>query len=211
MRKSFFSACIVLLFSTAIYAQSSSLKGAVADTSDKKNLQNTVISLLTPGDSVLVKFTRADESGNFAIKNIEAGDYILMITHPYVGDYFDKVEIKTGEAKDLGRVIMIPKAKLLAEVILRSGSPIKIKGDTTIYTADSFKVRAGANVEELLRRLPGIQVDKDGQITAMGERVKKVLVDGEEFFGSDPGIATKNLRADKVKEVQVFDKKERPG
>ncbi|RYG33611.1 MAG: hypothetical protein EOO01_33030, partial [Chitinophagaceae bacterium] len=88
-----------------------------------------------------------------------------------------------------------------------SGSPIRIKGDTTVYTADSFKVREGANVEELLRRLPGIQVDKDGKITAMGERVTKVLVDGEEFFGSDPGIATKNLRADVVKEVEVFDKK----
>jgi len=92
-------------------------------------------------------------------------------------------------------------------VIIKSGSPIRIKGDTTVYTADSFKVREGANVEELLRRLPGIQVDKDGKITAMGERVKKVLVDGEEFFGSDPGIATKNLRADIVKEVEVFDKK----
>ncbi len=102
---------------------------------------------------------------------------------------------------------MIPKSKLLAEVIVKSGSPIRIKGDTTVYTADSFKVREGANVEELLRRLPGIQVDKDGKITAMGERVTKVLVDGEEFFGSDPGIATKNLRADIVKEVEVFDKK----
>ena len=108
---------------------------------------------------------------------------------------------------DLGKVFMIPKSKLLAEVILKSGAPIRIKGDTTVYTADSFKVRAGANVEELLRRLPGIQVDKNGQITAMGEKVKKVLVDGEEFFGSDPGIATKNLRADIVKEVEVFDKK----
>ncbi|MEI9807698.1 MAG: hypothetical protein WDO16_07375 [Bacteroidota bacterium] len=104
-------------------------------------------------------------------------------------------------------MILIPKSKLLAEVILKSGSPIRIKGDTTVYTADSFKVRPGANVEELLRRLPGIQVDKNGTITAMGEKVTKVLVDGEEFFGSDPGIATKNLRADVVQEVQVFDKK----
>jgi hypothetical protein len=194
-------------FSTVLFAQTSSLKGSVADTTDKKNLLNTVICLLRPADSVLLRFTRADKSGNFLISNADTGKFILMITHPYVGDYFDQVELRPGLATDLGKVIMIPKSKLLAEVILKSGSPIRIKGDTTVYTADSFKVRAGANVEELLRRLPGIQVDKNGQITAMGEKVKKVLVDGEEFFGSDPGIATKNLRADVVKEVEVFDKK----
>ena len=84
---------------------------------------------------------------------------------------------------------------------------MKIKGDTTIFTADSFKVGPNANVEELLKKLPGIQVDKDGKIKAMGETVEKVLVDGEEFFGDDPGMAVKNLRADAVKEVQVYDKK----
>ncbi|MFI5129404.1 MAG: TonB-dependent receptor [Chitinophagales bacterium] len=207
MRKSLFYLLGFVLFSGLVQAQTSSLKGSVTDTADKKNLQNTVISLLREKDSALVRFTRADKAGNFSINNLKPGKYIVMITHPYVGDYFDGVEIKADMATDLGNVIMIPKTKLLAEVILKSGSPIRIRGDTTIYTADSFKVRAGANVEELLRRLPGIQVDKSGQITAMGERVKKVLVDGEEFFGSDPGIATKNLRADAVKEVQVFDKK----
>jgi hypothetical protein len=205
MRKFLLLSLALILCLSKIVAQSPTLKGVVADTIDKKNLQNTVISLLRT-DSVLVRFTRASRNGDFSINNIDPGKYIVMITHPYVGDYFDKVTIKHG-VNDLGKIFMIPKTKLLAEVILKSGSPIRIKGDTTIYTADSFKVRAGANVEELLRRLPGIQVDKNGQITAMGEKVKKVLVDGEEFFGSDPGIATKNLRADIVKEVQVFDKK----
>jgi hypothetical protein len=99
------------------------------------------------------------------------------------------------------------KAELLQAVIVKTGSPLKIRGDTTVYTADSFKVSANANVEELLKKLPGIQVDKDGNIKAMGETVQKVLVDGEEFFGNDPGMAVKNIRADAVKEVQVFDKK----
>ncbi|MBL7743702.1 MAG: TonB-dependent receptor [Chitinophagaceae bacterium] len=207
MRKLLFSFFILALFSFRAAGQTSSLKGAVTDTTERRNLQNTVITLLHPKDSVLTGFTRADKVGSFSINNIPPGKYIMMITHPFVGDYFDQVELKPGETTDLGKVFMIPKSKLLAEVILKSGSPIKIKGDTTIYTADSFKVREGANVEELLRRLPGIQVDKNGTITAMGERVTRVLVDGEEFFGSDPGIATKNLRADVVQEVQVFDKK----
>jgi len=189
------------------FSQTSSIKGSVIDSVEKASLQNTVISILKKSDSVLVKFTRADKSGLFSISNIKAGDYILMATHPYFGDFVDNFEIKPGEAKDFGKLYMTPKSKLLAEVIIKSGSPIRIKGDTTIYTADSFRVRPGANVEELLRRLPGIQVGRNGEITAMGERVKKVLVDGEEFFGSDPGIATKTLRADAVQEVQVFDKK----
>ena len=207
MRKQFVLVLALAFLTLFASAQSGSLKGAVVDNSDNKNLQNTVVSLMRAKDSVLVKFARADKAGNFSISNLKEGEYIIMITHPYLGDYFDKTAIKPDLATDLGKINMIPKSKLLAEVIVKSGSPIRIKGDTTVYTADSFKVREGANVEELLRRLPGIQVDKDGKITAMGERVKKVLVDGEEFFGSDPGIATKNLRADFVKEVEVFDKK----
>ncbi|HET9278291.1 MAG TPA: hypothetical protein VFN95_08880, partial [Flavitalea sp.] len=207
MRKYVLISFALALITELAFAQTSSVKGIVEDTVEHKTLQNTVISLLRVNDSVLVKFTRADKTGKFSIINIRDGQYIMMITHPLLGDYFDKITIEPGAVKDLGRIAMIPKSKLLAEVIIKSGSPIRIKGDTTVYTADSFKVREGANVEELLRRLPGIQVDKDGKITAMGERVKKVLVDGEEFFGSDPGIATKNLRADAVKEVEVFDKK----
>ncbi|MEO5948397.1 MAG: outer membrane beta-barrel protein, partial [Chitinophagaceae bacterium] len=200
---------VLLLLCTAHFAnsQTTSLKGSVTDSVEKKNPENAVIALLRQTDSILVKFTRADKDGHFFIPDVPQGNFILMITHPYMGDFFDVVTLNGNEDKDLGKLYMTPKSKLLAEVLIRTGSPIRIKGDTTIYTADSFKVRAGANVEELLRRLPGIQVDKDGNITAMGERVKKVLVDGEEFFGSDPGIATKNLRADAVKEVEVFDKK----
>ena len=207
MRKQAILVLTLSFFLQIASAQSSAVRGSVVDNTDHKNLQNTVISLLRADDSVLVKFTRADKTGKFSISNIKEGAYIVMITHPYLGDYFDKVQVKPAEVSDLGAINMIPKSKLLAEVIIKSGSPIRIKGDTTVYTADSFKVREGANVEELLRRLPGIQVDKDGKIVAMGEKVTKVLVDGEEFFGSDPGIATKNLRADIVKEVEVFDKK----
>ena len=207
MRKQVTLAIILSLFIHVAYAQTGSVKGSVVDNTDHKNLQNTVISLLRVSDSVLVNFARADKAGKFSMTNLKEGKYIVMITHPYLGDYFDVTEVKPGANTELGIINMIPKSKLLAEVIIKSGSPIRIKGDTTVYTADSFKVREGANVEELLRRLPGIQVDKDGKITAMGEKVTKVLVDGEEFFGSDPGIATKNLRADIVKEVEVFDKK----
>ncbi len=194
-----------IFFSFSSNAQFAKITGSVNDASEKKPVKNAVIVLLTPKDSILYKFTRSDELGNYFIKDVKPGNYILMTTHPYFADVLEDVEIK-GDT-EFPPYALISKAKLLQEVIVKSGSPIKIKGDTTIYTADSFKVSANANVEELLKKLPGIQVDKDGKIKAMGETVEKVLVDGEEFFGDDPGMAIKNLRADAVKEVQVFDKK----
>jgi hypothetical protein len=179
--------------------------GSVKDKDENRSVANAVIALLTPKDSVLYEFTRADANGKFTIQNVEPGNYILMTTHPYYADLLEEVDVK--ENVEFPLLSLTSKSKLLQEVIVKSGSPLRIKGDTTVYTADSFKVSANANVEELLKKLPGIQVDKDGKIKAMGETVSKVLVDGEEFFGDDPGMAVKNLRADAVKEVQVFDKK----
>ena len=197
---------VVLFFSAKMQAQTISVSGVVEDTINNKGVKNAVVALLDSKDSVLYKFTRTDVTGKYSFKNLKAGEYTVMTTHPFFAEVVLKLNLKDAETV-MPNIALTSKSKLLEEVIVKTGSPIKIKGDTTVYTADSFKVRAGANVEELLRKLPGIQVDKDGKITAMGEQVRKVLVDGEEFFGDDPGIATKNLRADIVKEVEVFDKK----
>jgi Outer membrane protein beta-barrel family/Carboxypeptidase regulatory-like domain len=198
--------CVLVLSATAFSQNITTVSGNINDAHEKKPVKNAVVALLTPKDSVLYRFTRSAADGNFTLKNVKPGSYILMTTHPYFGDLLDNIEVKEAPL-EMGTVALTSKSKLLQEVIVKSGSPIKIKGDTTIYTADSFKVSANANVEELLKKLPGIQVDKNGEIKAMGEKVEKVLVDGEEFFGDDPGMAVKNLRADAVKEVQVFDKK----
>ncbi len=193
-------------FALKSQGQNLSVTGSIKDTINNKGIHNAVVALLTSKDSVLYKFARTDLNGKYSIKNLKAGEYVVITTHPYFADVIFNLTIKDEETV-IPQIALTSKSKLLEEVIVKTGTPIKIKGDTTVYTADSFKVRAGANVEELLRKLPGITVDKDGKITAMGEQVKKVLVDGEEFFGDDPGIATKNLRADIVKEVEVFDKK----
>ena len=195
----------IIIFSFSSIAQLSKVSGSVNDQTENKPVKNAVIALLITKDSILYKFTRSNAEGKYLLKDVKPGNYILMTTHPYYADVLEDIEVK-GDV-EFPPYALISKAKLLQEVIVKSGSPLKIRGDTTVYTADSFKVSANANVEELLKKLPGIQVDKDGKIKAMGETVEKVLVDGEEFFGDDPGMAVKNLRADAVKEVQVFDKK----
>ena len=107
---------------------------------------------------------------------------------------------------------MILKATLLEGVIIKGKTAaIKIKGDTTEFDAGSYTIQPNSKVEDLLKQLPGIQIDKDGKITAQGQTVNKVLVDGEEFFGDDPTLVTKNVRGDMVDKVQLYDKKKRSG
>ena len=193
---------------TISIAQTTGVKGKLVDSLEHRSVENTVVSLLQSKDSVLISFDRADKNGNFTLTapdSLQSG--VLMITHPYFADIIDSLPLISGQVRDLNIIKMLSKIKMLEEVVVSGNRAIYLKGDTTIFTADSFKVPEGANVEELLRRLPGVQVDRNGAITALGKKVERLLVDGEEFFGDDPGIATKNLRADNVKEVQVYEGK----
>jgi hypothetical protein len=196
----------ILVLPQFLAAQTSTIKGVVSDSTINQKTVKASVSVLNKRDSVLVKYTRTTTDGSFKIDNLPAGDYILLITYPKYGDYADFFAIKSQENVDMKQIYLTPKAKLLDEIVIRQAA-IRVKGDTTEYIADSFKVRENANVEELLQNLPGITVDKDGKITAQGKQIQKVLVDGDEFFSDDPTIATKNLRADAIDKVQVFDKK----
>jgi hypothetical protein len=206
MRK--YSVVLVLCFaSLAAFSQTSSVKGSVRDTLEKKNLQHAVISLLRKSDSVLIKFTRSDANGDFNITGLNPGDYVMLVTFPKMADYSDKITVPENQPLDLNVIPLTPTSVLLKEVLVISNNSIRIKGDTTEFVADSFKVREGATVEELLKQIPGMQVNSKGEITAQGKRVDKVLVDGEEFFGEDPTIATQNIGAKAVDKVQVYDTK----
>lgn len=199
-----------LLLLALIYVQflfgQNTIQGKIMDTVDSKIVENATVILLDAKDSTIIKFSRSKKDGSFNLSELPTGEYIILVTHQSFADYVSPVSLDAA-MKNLGVVPITPMSKLLEEVVVSGVSAIRVKGDTTIYTADSFVVGANANVEELLTKLPGIQVDANGNIKAMGQDVRKVLVDGEEFFGDDPGMAVKNLRADAVKEVQVFDKK----
>ena len=196
--------CLIL----SVSAQKATIKGSINDTIEKQYLQNATVSLLRAKDSVLIKFTRTNSKGNFALNNLPAGKAILLISYPSYADYTDEFDLTENSSLVKNDIPVITKAKLLEDVIVKNKfAAIRIKGDTTEYNADSFKVRANANVQDLLKKLPGIQVNSRGEITAQGEKVEKVLVDGEEFFSDDPAVVTQNLRADAVSKVQVFDKK----
>jgi len=194
---------------TYLFAQNPfHIKGIAADSTANAKLRNATISILNAKDSTLYKFTRATENGSFHIEPMRAGNFILLLTYPEYADYVYPFKLdEANPSFNFKTVNMKLKATLLKEVIIKGqAAAIKIKGDTTEFNAGSYTIQANDKVEDLLKKMPGIQIDKDGKITAQGKTVEKVLVDGEEFFGDDPTLVTKNLRADMVDKVQLFEK-----
>jgi hypothetical protein len=196
---------LLSLLSVDVGAQHT-ISGNVSDTLAFKPLPRASIVLIRAKDSILANFTRTDTTGAFSMRADSSGKYILLISYPGYADYIEGITVD----KDLiiPAINLSSRAHVLQEIVFKKkAAAIMIKGDTTEYAADSFALRSGASVEELIKKLPGLQVDKDGKITAMGEQVQKVLVDGEEFFSDDPAVVTKSLQAAIVDKVQVYDKK----
>ena len=193
---------------TSFTQKTGSVKGIVFDTIAKQPVGAATITVLQRSDSSLVTFTMTTNKGEFTLNNIGYGDYRLLVTHVNyhnVNKYFTINE--THKNVDLSNIDVSDKNKVLEEVVIQAEAPpVTLIGDTVQYNAGSFKTKPNAVVEDLLKKMPGIQVDKDGKVKAQGQEVKKVLVDGKEFFGNDPKVATKNLPADAVDKVQVYDR-----
>lgn len=205
MRKPAFPFLLLLLFTLPSLAQKAGISGRIVDTSDKKNLYLASVSLLRKVDTTLVAYTRTDKLGRFVFPGTDTGKYVILVTYPHFADFMEGLDLRSE--LELGDVSMTHTGKLLDAVIVKSSGSIRIKGDTTEFVADSFKVKEGGTVEDLLKKLPGFTVNSKGEIQAQGKRVDKVLVDGEEFFGDDPTMATQNISAKAVGSVQVYDTK----
>ncbi|MBL0358612.1 MAG: carboxypeptidase-like regulatory domain-containing protein [Chitinophagaceae bacterium] len=199
---------LIILCNQQLYGQSSLVKGMLYDSTLKKPVANATITLLQKKDSSLVSFSMTRNNGQFELTGLAHGEYRLLLTHTSyhtINKYFTISEVKKNI--ELGTIFLTDRATTLDEVVIANETPpVTLVGDTIQYNAASFKTKPNANVEDLLKKLPGVKVDKDGNVKAQGEKVQKVLVDGKEFFGNDPKLATKNLPADAVDKVQVYDK-----
>jgi hypothetical protein len=206
MNKLFYLIIFFVFFTFSAEAQFT-VTGQLKDTIGEP-VSSATVMLLSAKDSTLMNFTASDSKGNFAFKNIQKANYILKISH---FNYMPQVFIiNPTEEKEInyGVIEMKQIAQFLMEVVIREAkAPIFIKGDTVEYDASTFKVPPGSTVEDLLRKLPGIDVDADGTISTMGKEVKTVYVDGKNFFGNNPKTVTQNLDANAVSKVQVFTEK----
>lgn len=189
--------------------QSMRIAGNVQDTVAKAPLRHAVALAIRLKDSLMLGFARSNAAGAFELKNLPIDTCQVIISHPSFGERNFFVFGHAAQHEfDFGRIILPSKSVQANEVVIFAyKEPIYYKGDTLVFTADSFKVKKNGTVEDLLRKLPGVQVDGSGKITIQGKQVDQVLVDGDEFFGTDPTVATKNLGATDVESVQVYDKK----
>lgn len=200
---------ILLLLSQTYFAQNMKVSGRIVDSSGVTPIHQASIMAIHLRDSVLVRYARSNSAGEFEMTNLPLDSFQLVIEH---SNWTPRSIYLMGSAKkatfELPDIRLYPKVQDVKDVVVsRNRNAMYFSGDTLIFVADSFKVAENAVVEDLLKKLPGIKVEDDGSITSQGKEISQVLVDGDEFFGSDPTIATKNLAAKGVESVQVYEKK----
>lgn len=195
------------LINVSLVAQKYDIKGIITDTTGMPLISATV--MLMDQDSILIEYAQTDSKGSFVFKGVREEKSIIKTS--YLG-YFPLTIAIVPQGKtmvDLGTIKMEEIAQALMEVVIKEAkAPLKLRGDTVEYDISQFKVPHGATLEELLKRLPGLDVSQDGSIQADGKGVTKLTVDGKTFFSDDPKFAIKNLPAEGVSKVQVFDKKD---
>ncbi len=207
MLRSFLLFFVFSFFAQAMMAQNTTLKGTVKDDIDKAPVVGATVVVYLQKDSSANEVNSAvtDAKGSFILAGVPADDYFIEITS--IGYETIKKPFTANGTTNLGTFNFIKQGKELTGVVLISQAPpVTQKGDTTQFSASQFKVNPDATTEDLIKKMPGITVAKDGTVTAQGEQVKKVTVDGKEFFGEDATAALRNLPSEVVDKIQVFDK-----
>ena len=187
-------------------SQNISLKGKLTDKDDKSPLTGATVKLVSQRDSTQIKQVTTDKTGNFAFNNLNASGYKIYISFSGYEKIEQRINLQASNKDpipfNLGKI-----ATNLGDVtVVAKAAPARQKGDTTEFSASQFKVNSDATAEDMIKKLPGITVARDGTVTAMGEQVRKVTVDGKDFFGDDATAALKNLPASVIDKIQVFDK-----
>lgn len=182
------------------------LRGNVTDQSGESLIQASV-RVLAAKDSSLVKGAVTNAEGRFNVANVKSGKYIVEIS--YVGYETQMRDITVADKDITLKPFQLKESSvMLQEAVVRGvRTPISVKEDTVEFNAEAYKTQPNAVVEDLLKRLPGVEVDSEGKITANGKSISKILVDGKEFFSSDPTVASRNLPVDMLEKVQVVDRK----
>ena len=201
--------CFLVLSTFNIQAQFSySISGIVKDEL-KEPMPQLGVRILNAQDSSFVKGTTSSEKGRFRVSGLAMGHYIVSLTYLGYETYHKNVSLIPGnESVNLGTIEMTPSSIMLAEAVIMGKTPDVIaKEDTIEFNAASYKTQPNAVVEDMIKKMPGIEIDENGKITANGKEIKKILVDGQEFFSDDPKVASKNLPANMVEKLQVIDRK----
>ena len=199
-----------ILFSLPAFAQQGGvdITGTVVEDGSNEPIEQATVRLLNVKDSTMVGGVASSRNGNFTLKGIKAGSYLLHVSFVGFDPLYQPIRItgKTNPVK-LGKLALSDGAIQLGEAVVIGKAPeVVVRNDTVEYNADSYKTTEGAVLEDLLKKMPGVEVNSEGKITVNGKEVKKVLIDGKEFFSDDPKVASKNLPSKMVEKVQVLDR-----
>lgn len=193
-----------IIFTPRLFAQDFSLIGILINQQEQSPLVGATVKLVNFRDSSQFYYTSSGRNGEFAFDKLGRGPHRLEVTFIGFEKYVQMVPI--GRTSDLGKILISPSSTMLEAVDINAAAVrAEQKGDTTQYNAAAFKVNQDASTEDLVKKMPGITIE-NGTVKAHGEEVKKILVDGKQFFGDDPSVTLKNLPAEVVDKIQVFDK-----
>ncbi|GAP71312.1 TonB-dependent receptor [Candidatus Symbiothrix dinenymphae] len=196
----------LLLCSAAVLGQTANLSGTILDKADDAPIVAGSVSLLNAKNGAQVAAVVSNATGAFTLRNVAKGSYTLRIT--YLGYDTLSQAVNLTADRNLGKLYLNEDDKMLSEVVVQGKRPdMIVKGDTIEFDAAGYKVAENAVVEDLLKKLPGVEIDKDGKITVNGKEVKKFRVDNKDFFSDDPKVASKNLPAEMVEKLQVVDQR----
>ena len=199
---------LLLMVTTAIMAQHT-LSGTILSKTDNTPIDMATVRLFTHHgtDSTLVQGAQTYQDGLFILNNIRAGKYRLIVSSVGFNEHSQWVEMKNANL-DVPTIRLTEQVQHLAEVSVQGkAAEMTVKGDTIEYNTAAYQVSENANVEELLKKMNGVEVDKEGKVTINGEEIKAVRIDGKKFFGDDVQTATKNIPAEMIDKIQVIDEK----
>lgn len=204
---------ILLMAISAIsaFAQSGSgratVTGTVLDGGDKSPVMQATVQILSLKDSTMVKGNVSDLDGNFAL-SVRPGKYLLKISYIGYTTCFRQIEMTRNKPRlNVGNIELQADAIMLGEAVVVAQAPeVTAAEDTLVYNSSAYRVPEGSALEELVKKLPGAEVDENGKITINGKEIKKIMIDGKEFFADDPNIAMKNLPVNIIDKVRAYDK-----
>lgn len=210
MIKKTFLALSLLLIGLDVMGQSKfNVSGTILEEGTSEAIISATVRVLSLPDSTMVAGAATELSGAFTIKDVKRGKYALKIT--YIG-YKDRVlplDLTKQQKKevDAGYIYIAPDSKMLKETeVTANAAQVQVSGDSIVYNAAAFRTSEGSALEELVKKLPGAQVDDDGNITINGKSVKKILLNGKEFFLNDTKVAMQNIPTDMIEKLKTYER-----
>ena len=207
----YFLILFLILLATSTYAQQGKvdITGTIVEEGTGDPIEQATVRLLNVKDSSMIGGVASARNGDFILKNIKTGSYLLHVSFVGFDPLYQPLRItgKNNPVK-LGKLALTDGSIQLGEAVVIGKAPeVVVRNDTMEYNADSYKVAEGSMLEDLLKKMPGVEVSSEGKVTVNGKEIKKVLIDGKEFFSDDPKVASKNLPSKMIEKVQVLDKK----